>query len=269
MSKTAKVSLLANVGLCAIILWLTQHKRVDVALQIRPTAKADSANEASSSESGRRDTSASPQLTIPDPTPAKSTTPRSTSPQFRWSMLESSDYRQYIANLRSIACPEQTIRDIITADVAALYARKREKLARQEGNEAALQTEFQLLEHEEQLVIAALLAPASSSNQEPAPAPPPRLVRRDPIEYPLAFQAVDPERMPLNPTQSEILSNLRQQFQEDIGDQSDPDDPAYHQRWLDAQRKSDDQLRGMLGEKFFISYQLQAAQQAEQLDQSK
>src|SRR5262249_51123614 len=31
----------------------------------------------------------------------------------------------YIANLRSIGCPEQTIRDIIIADVNALYSRKR------------------------------------------------------------------------------------------------------------------------------------------------
>src|SRR5262245_41874041 len=34
----------------------------------------------------------------------------------RWSDIESSEYRTYIANLRSIGCPEQTIRDIIVAD---------------------------------------------------------------------------------------------------------------------------------------------------------
>ena len=44
---------------------------------------------------------------------------------FSWQELESSDYPQYIANLRAIHCPEQTIRDIIIADVNALYARKR------------------------------------------------------------------------------------------------------------------------------------------------
>jgi LysM repeat protein len=44
---------------------------------------------------------------------------------FSWHELESDDYPTYIANLRDIACPEQTVRDIIIADVNALYARKR------------------------------------------------------------------------------------------------------------------------------------------------
>lgn len=44
---------------------------------------------------------------------------------FSWSEVESDDYPTYIANLRQIGCPEQTIRDIIIADVNALYARRR------------------------------------------------------------------------------------------------------------------------------------------------
>jgi LysM repeat protein len=44
---------------------------------------------------------------------------------FSWHELESDDYATYIANLRDIACPEQTIRDIIIADVNALFARRR------------------------------------------------------------------------------------------------------------------------------------------------
>ncbi|MFO1477176.1 MAG: LysM domain-containing protein [Verrucomicrobiota bacterium] len=43
---------------------------------------------------------------------------------FSWSELESPDYLTYIANLRSIGCPEQTIRDIIIAEVNALFARR-------------------------------------------------------------------------------------------------------------------------------------------------
>lgn len=44
---------------------------------------------------------------------------------FSWRDLESPDYEVYIANLRAIGCPEQTVRDIIIADVNALYARRR------------------------------------------------------------------------------------------------------------------------------------------------
>lgn len=44
---------------------------------------------------------------------------------FSWQEIESTDYPTYIANLRDIGCPEQTIRDIIIADVNTLYARRR------------------------------------------------------------------------------------------------------------------------------------------------
>jgi len=44
---------------------------------------------------------------------------------FSWQEIESADYPTFIANLRDIGCPEQTIRDIIIADVNALYARRR------------------------------------------------------------------------------------------------------------------------------------------------
>lgn len=41
-----------------------------------------------------------------------------------WRTIESSDYRRYIAGLRTIGCPEETIRDIIIADLNKLYAQK-------------------------------------------------------------------------------------------------------------------------------------------------
>ena len=40
---------------------------------------------------------------------------------FDWRTVESDDYRQYVANLRAIGCPEKTIRDIIMADVTELF----------------------------------------------------------------------------------------------------------------------------------------------------
>ncbi len=43
---------------------------------------------------------------------------------FSWNEIESDDYEKYIANLRDIGCPEQTIRDLIVADVNQFYARK-------------------------------------------------------------------------------------------------------------------------------------------------
>src|SRR5947207_2181457 len=45
----------------------------------------------------------------------------STTNSFRWASVESPDYREYIANLRAIGCPEETIRDIVIADVNKLF----------------------------------------------------------------------------------------------------------------------------------------------------
>src|SRR6185295_6891691 len=45
--------------------------------------------------------------------------------RFTWESVESPDYKEYIANLRSVGCPDETIRDIIIADVNKLYEAKK------------------------------------------------------------------------------------------------------------------------------------------------
>lgn len=45
-----------------------------------------------------------------------------------WRIVESEDYKKYIANLRSIGCPEETIRDIIIADVNKLFEQRKREL---------------------------------------------------------------------------------------------------------------------------------------------
>lgn len=45
-----------------------------------------------------------------------------------WLLLESDDYHQYAANLRSIGCPEKTVRDILVADIGANFKAQREKI---------------------------------------------------------------------------------------------------------------------------------------------
>jgi len=54
-------------------------------------------------------------------TPAESSRPAAPS-QFTWRLIETSDFKKYITNLRAIECPEQTIQDIIMAEVNKLYA---------------------------------------------------------------------------------------------------------------------------------------------------
>jgi hypothetical protein len=50
------------------------------------------------------------------------------SPQFNWESVEADDYQVYIANLRAIGCPEETIQDIVVADVFKLFEEKKWKL---------------------------------------------------------------------------------------------------------------------------------------------
>lgn len=87
---------------------------------------------------------------------------------FRWSSIETTNYEHYIANLRSIDCPESTIRDIIVADVAGLYARRRAALVAQQksapfwktigANELSQQQkELRLLAQEQRELIQQLL----------------------------------------------------------------------------------------------------------------
>jgi hypothetical protein len=44
-----------------------------------------------------------------------------------WGAVEDPDYRRYLANLRSLGCPEPTIADIIAADVHGLYEARRQE----------------------------------------------------------------------------------------------------------------------------------------------
>lgn len=59
---------------------------------------------------------AAKSITIQEPSPPP--TP------LDWGSVESEDYRIYIANLRSIGCPDETIKDIIISDVTKLFAKK-------------------------------------------------------------------------------------------------------------------------------------------------
>lgn len=50
---------------------------------------------------------------------------------FSWHRIEAEDYYKYVANLRAIGCPEETIQDIIYNDVTKLYAGKFKALNQQ------------------------------------------------------------------------------------------------------------------------------------------
>ncbi|HEY1171557.1 MAG TPA: hypothetical protein VGH19_09325 [Verrucomicrobiae bacterium] len=63
-------------------------------------------------------------------TPAPTTITNIIPNNFKWQRLESEDYKEYIRNLRTVNCPEATIRDIILADLDNLYEPKLNPLRR-------------------------------------------------------------------------------------------------------------------------------------------
>ena len=213
----------------------------------------------------RRSTSSFVNSPNDTPTPANAgfTLPQLTSKPFDWNQLESTNYRVYVSNLRAIGCPEQTIRDIITADAHTLYAPKFEELERKKSSLVSdrlsdqlaaqrVEAELQTVRNEEASVIAAAL-----ESQIARVAAPSRTLRQT-ISVPLVLQEVDPTVLKLDQRQREVIAELRQRFEQEIGPNRDPDDPAYRDRWRTAQRNSDDMLAGMLGGQFFVEYQLHA-----------
>jgi hypothetical protein len=56
-------------------------------------------------------------------------------PPFLWSQIEATDYREYIANLRAVGCPEQIIRDIVITDLNQLFGPRRQAILKSRGRE--------------------------------------------------------------------------------------------------------------------------------------
>ncbi len=109
---------------------------------------------------------------IPSPTtPAKTVISQESaetisSDTFDWSQLESADYPTYMANLRAVRCPEQTVFNIIFADIEKLYDEKKKQLSkkpqkfwrtRDESRQLELEQAEYLLKKEKRQLIKTLL----------------------------------------------------------------------------------------------------------------
>jgi hypothetical protein len=243
MKQAFRISVLANVLLTALVIGLGVH----LSRERRPPGMV-----------GTRSTASPLLVGIGDavervPTGFKS-------PPFHWRQIESTDYRTYIANLRGIGCPEQTLQDIITADVHALYASRLSALeSAPAGPRPQLPSTQQAVRDEEAAVLLALLGPEPQPGQRP-PLAPSRLAARRTLEghiaLPLVFQSTDFATQHLDGRQLQVINELREKFQQDLGSPGqNRADPAYRQRWQAAQRESDDLLMGMLGGRFVLDYE--------------
>jgi hypothetical protein len=95
----------------------------------KPAAPPPDTTAASTSASGATTATAPAKAVAKAKTPGgRETVTNTLIKKFTWESVEAPDYKEYIANLRSVGCPEETIRDIITADVNKLYDAKKKAL---------------------------------------------------------------------------------------------------------------------------------------------
>jgi len=187
---------------------------------------------------------------------------------FHWRQIESTNYETYITNLRRIGCPEQTIRDIIAADLHAIYARKEAIERRDFSREETFALNTLLGDiigtgRGPTVATRAVAAAADHADRDRDHEADPATHADSSISLPLAYQPV-PVGMYLTDQQLAIINEVRQQFQNDLGPTpADRTDPVYRQRWHRAQNNSDDLLAGMLGGEFYLQYQLHASNQTE------
>lgn len=201
---------------------------------------------------------------------------------FNWSQVESADYRTYISNLRSIGCPEQTIRDIVSADVDSnVFAARREVIrkrhqslvakvtGRQPVGDVSLETEQRNLWQEESTLVDNLLGfrpqaqPLAASDTAPSSGDS-RSVEEEPRRpgMPLAFLSTDATLLGLSELQLAAVERLRRHFLSDLGGGNlDAGSAEYAARWHAAQPRLDDLLRASLGQEVYRKFQLQSARQ--------
>lgn len=230
----------------------------------------------------------SPLPGAPQATQIPSATSFSPSPQqlpsqisFRWSQIESSDYPTFIANLRAVGCPEETIRHLVSSELQSAGV-----LTPAPGGGACQPQSFQpttSTAQRKELVDRFLgTGPQTNpmgtakgsvpmeegaSSQQPqvslasSPSTAPALENPE-IKMPLVFLPPPPE-IQNDPAQLAQFEALKSQFITDIGglDQN-PADPAYLNRWLGAQANADDWFYTWFGQSAYTALVDQSAQQA-------
>src|SRR5262249_48270219 len=138
-STLFRLSLGLNAALLGVVIWqAAAHRRVDSARPRSAEALSPSDPKSSFPASDGALSQALDNLTPETRTAGGSQVKTyatladagvSNRPSWNWRQLESEDYRTYIKNLRSVGCPEQTVRDIVSADLFQGFAARRAEIA--------------------------------------------------------------------------------------------------------------------------------------------
>lgn len=256
MKTAVRISIILNLALAGALVWIWNVQRSEQTFSVQPAATQAAPPVLATS------VSAPPSLGQTEP------------PPFRWSQLESSDYRTYVKNLRKAGCPKATLRAIVTADVDVDYRQRsrelQQKLEELENSSLAVQlgsyrdqqelkAQMLKLPDQESSEICDLLGLKAAADPQITAARHQRNSSNERARMPLVLQPVDASALNLNEQQMQVVQDLRQQFLDEIGGPNqDPADPAYRERWQNAQPETDASLRGALGITVFENFQLAA-----------
>lgn len=269
MKTALRISIWLNLGLLAGLLFvLVDWHRQEAALaptlsEVKPPA---------------------PTATVPTDSASSGMEPEA----FHWSqMVSAKDYREYIANLRAIGCPEATIEDIVRGDADRAFSWERGELRLGESGVGpwSRQAEMQLVANllEGQPAEAAALVQSTKNSTEAnrgevaqTSAPSPNAKAAAP-SYPLFLQNANWSDLGFNPGEQAAIAQVRQQFLGEVnspnqnsGDSTgqnpnsatpanpNANDPASSlPRWQKALQDADNQLRDLLGSQGYAAYEQQ------------
>ena len=180
--------------------------------------------------------------------------------QMTWETVEAPSYLDYIDNLRRIGCPEETIRDIILADVNKLYKTKR--------REASGQKKFEYWKGSGMFGIGVDKENIEATRELNA--------ERDELLKQLGIESSFESEMSLilNPLQQSLgflpeqkqvaVMKELQGIQSRIAELSEDGSADIEMVWK-AQRETEESIKGMLSEDEYTGYLLRRSNTAHQL----
>jgi hypothetical protein len=179
-------------------------------------------------------------------------------------VVESEDYKKYIANLRSIGCPEETIRDIITADVNKLFESRRQELRKDKpkfqfwktGNPMAGLVDPDMMQKERELAAEKRALLVELLGSAPPESPISLIARMNPFESMLDFLPSEKQAQVM-----ELMEKQQTKIMKIVG-AGGTMDAEDMKKMREMQRESDQELARILTPAELEDYQLRMSQTA-------
>jgi hypothetical protein len=184
---------------------------------------------------------------------------------FTWESVESGDYLTYIENLRSIGCPEETIRDIIGADVNKLFDQRWKEIKQASGKDkfeywksnamfggmsSELRKQFKEHDNERRQTLQSLLGQNVPRKITDLAA------MFDPFENMLAF---------LPQSKRDSIMEIQQQMGERMMDAAEEGNNLEAADWQQVQQEQKEALAELLSPEELIEYNLRMSNSANML----